>query len=271
MEYRKKEFNGISYFELGNGNELFVLLSGWGTVYSLADMYHLATQLSTNARVIIIDRPGYEKSTEKIEERTFENVTKEIASIIGHESPLVKIILVGHSLGGAYALAFAMKYPQMVKSIVCLDMIPYVGIGSSVAYRVSYIPATIFQLLRVTGFLKLLNKNTVKRLLKIQNIPFEIAAEAVHRTYTSLYNRHVMSELKALTPFIKGLKINREQCPVPVLVIFRNQMAGLMDKALPLLAERYASVSMVNVGTSSHDIHIEKVNAVVESINEYYL
>lgn len=268
MNYIEKYFNNCRYYKFGKGKKLYVLLSGWGTPFSLADMYNLAINLSLTSKVIVIDRPGYDKHDSNVSNRSFENVCLEISEVIKHEGNGEKVVIVGHSLGGAYGLFLAEKYPQLVEEVVSLDMLPYTGNFASLIYGINYLPAYTFCFLRKTKILLLLKDTTLEKALRLDNIPEEVSSKALIRTHTSLYNKYVMSELKYMKAFIKRLKKGEIVSRVPVKIIISESTFNATKKYLSSFEQMYLNVTLINIGKSSHYIHHDKLNDVINNILE---
>jgi pimeloyl-ACP methyl ester carboxylesterase len=96
-----------------------VLLHGAGC--NLEDMYvALGERLAARHRVILVDRPGQGWSARRHGEGHLPSyqaaVLRELLDRLGVE----RVILVGHSWGGAVALSFALDYPQRAAGLVLL-------------------------------------------------------------------------------------------------------------------------------------------------------
>ena len=72
--------------------------------------------LSEDFSLLKIDLPGHGKSDILAEIHTMELMAEEVKKVIDHEK-LTKIHLLGHSMGGYTSLAFAEKYPELLKSL----------------------------------------------------------------------------------------------------------------------------------------------------------
>jgi pimeloyl-ACP methyl ester carboxylesterase len=108
----------LHYLDEGSGPPLLLIhgLAGQVRVFT----HSLLDRLKTEHRVIILDRPGSGYSTRpaqasaaiRAQARTIARFIEEI----GVEQPLV----VGHSLGGAIALALALNHPEQVAGLALL-------------------------------------------------------------------------------------------------------------------------------------------------------
>jgi pimeloyl-ACP methyl ester carboxylesterase len=100
----------VHYLERGTGPAILMIHGLGGQMRNFG--YALLDQLSADHRVILIDRPGSGYST-PIAQANIRAQAVHIAAFItamGLDRPLV----VGHSLGGAIALALALDHPQHV-------------------------------------------------------------------------------------------------------------------------------------------------------------
>jgi len=101
----------------GEGKPILLLHSYWGS-HLLFD--HLASVFSVKRRVIRIDLPGHGYSAIPPLNYTFEEfavVLNELLIMLGVSE---KISIVGHSMGGYLAMAFAAKYPDRIASLVLM-------------------------------------------------------------------------------------------------------------------------------------------------------
>ena len=110
--------NGVvSYTDTGKGTAL-VFLHGFLENKTMWNV--LVPQLAGKYRVITIDLLGHGHTDPQGYVHTMEDNADLVHTVLS-ELRLRKVILVGHSMGGYVALAFAELYPEMVKAIVLLN------------------------------------------------------------------------------------------------------------------------------------------------------
>ena len=102
---------------IGNGSPILLLHSYWGN-HTLFD--HLVERLTQKNKVILVDLPGHGKSGPPPPEYIFEHYALVINELLDHLDILEKISIVGHSMGGYVALAFAAKYPEKLSSLTLM-------------------------------------------------------------------------------------------------------------------------------------------------------
>lgn len=107
----------LHYLDRGAG-PVVVLVHGLGG--NLRNFYGLVDKLAATCRVVAVDRPGSGYSTVSGEHPTLSAQATIIAQFLrrlGVERPL----LVGHSLGGALALALALGHRDCVRALVLIS------------------------------------------------------------------------------------------------------------------------------------------------------
>jgi pimeloyl-ACP methyl ester carboxylesterase len=112
----------IAFYVTGTGGPTVVLEAGGGSWHR--DWVTIAPRVAQHARVISYDRPGYALSEACESPRTADRVSRELLEglqSIGEAGPFV---VVGWSLGGAYARVFAGSFPDLTRGLVLVDPAP---------------------------------------------------------------------------------------------------------------------------------------------------
>ena len=102
---------------IGKGSPILLLHSYWGN-HTLFD--NLVEKLSQKNKVVLIDLPGHGKSGPPLSDYTFDQYALIINEMILSLGISEKISIIGHSMGGYAALAFAAKYPEKISSLVLM-------------------------------------------------------------------------------------------------------------------------------------------------------
>lgn len=118
MEQRL-EISKYSLFikEEGSGTPILMLHSYWGN-QCLFDS--LANFLKVKHRVIRIDMPGHGKSDAPPADYHFDSFAAMLHELIVKLNIHQKIVVIGHSMGGYAAMAFAAKYPELIEKLVLM-------------------------------------------------------------------------------------------------------------------------------------------------------
>lgn len=120
----------LSYTDHGKG-EAIVFLHGY--CESKAIWSQFDTALSKIHRIVCIDLPGYGDS-EAIEHLSMETMAESVYEVL-NSLKLSKLILIGHSMGGYVALAFAEKHPGMLSGLVLFHSTAYADSDERKAQR----------------------------------------------------------------------------------------------------------------------------------------
>jgi len=129
----------IHYLERGSGQPI-VMVHGLGG-QSGNFTYGLVDELAREYRVIVVDRPGAGYSTRESDDsarlRMQAAVVADVIRKLGLDRPLV----VGHSLGGAIALAMALDSPDAIGSLALLAPLTHVPKQVPAPFRPLDIPS----------------------------------------------------------------------------------------------------------------------------------
>jgi pimeloyl-ACP methyl ester carboxylesterase len=103
----------ISFEDKGKGNPI-VLLHGFLESLEIWNQY--VKELSREFRVVTIDLPGHGKTEAISEVHTMELMADVVKSVLDNLK-ITECVIIGHSMGGYVALAFAEKYGSFVKGL----------------------------------------------------------------------------------------------------------------------------------------------------------
>jgi pimeloyl-ACP methyl ester carboxylesterase len=104
----------------GNGPAPTVILEA-GAGGNSANFEKVQTELEKVGRVCSYDRAGLGKSEKPTGQQTENGIVDDLHQLLVAVHEPGPYLLVGHSLGGVYARAFQMRYPQLVDGLVLVD------------------------------------------------------------------------------------------------------------------------------------------------------
>jgi len=110
---------GLSLHRSGAGGPAVVFLPGAGLIG--LDYLNIHEAVSRFATSVLYDRAGTGWSDEIALPRTAAAVADELRSLLGAAGVPPPYVLVGHSLGGAYARRYAQLFPAEVAGVLMLD------------------------------------------------------------------------------------------------------------------------------------------------------
>jgi pimeloyl-ACP methyl ester carboxylesterase/uncharacterized membrane protein HdeD (DUF308 family) len=103
----------------GDGGPTVVLFNGLGEIS--ASWARITDQISTSARVCAYDRAGQGWSTDVASPQDGITAAADLHALLAAAGEQGPYVLVGHSIGGPYALTYAQQYPEDVAGMVLLD------------------------------------------------------------------------------------------------------------------------------------------------------
>ncbi len=119
----------VSKFGNENGSHTIVSLSGIVSgEYSVTER-KMTAALERDNLVVFIDRAGYGLSDDTWQDMTAEHIVADYRTALQNAGIEAPYLLMGHSMGGAYATYWESKYPEEIKAVVFLDGAELSGSG----------------------------------------------------------------------------------------------------------------------------------------------
>ncbi|MEI7725797.1 MAG: alpha/beta hydrolase [Bacteroidota bacterium] len=213
----KIQKKNINYTDEGTG-KVVILLHGF--TESLKIWSGFSTQLSKKYRVIAIDLPGHGKSDSIDKIHTMEMMADVVFTVI-KRLKAGKCLMVGHSMGGYVTLAFAQKYPELLRGFCLFHSQCFADNAAEQENRNRTIAIV----------------NQDKFSYVAQFIPSLFPVE-VHKKFSKLIERLIQRaskmEKEGVVAALEGMKIRKDQTELlkktqlPVLFIL-----GLKDSRVP--------------------------------------
>ncbi len=119
MDYAVINGETFAYRVYGHGGKTIIIDAAIGTC--CAEWWHIADMLSDEYKVVTFDRLGCGTSKPSVNQRTPQNIAKELNGLLEYLNLNTNLILIGHSQGGFYAMQYALSFPSKVCGLVLLD------------------------------------------------------------------------------------------------------------------------------------------------------
>jgi len=103
----------------GQGSPTVVLFSGLGEISS--SWAKITEELGADVRVCAYDRAGQAWSDDVASPQDGIAAAKDLHALLASAGEEAPFVLVGHSIGGPYAMTYAARYPEQVAGMVLLD------------------------------------------------------------------------------------------------------------------------------------------------------
>ena len=255
-------YNGgmVMYADNGKGNPI-VLLHGY--LESQEIWYSFAEKLIKGGqRVITLDLPGHGMSATVGEEHTMEHMAGAVNAVLV-EQKIEKCMVVGHSMGGYVALAFAKAFPEKVAGLCLFHSTPNPDSDEKRTNRdreIELIKTGKKELIVKTAIPNAFAKDSLKRCADMVEeatiIAMETENEGIVACLNGMKNRPDSNDfLKAFTQ--------------PVLMIFGAKDNYITPEITSALKERFSMHKTMILENSGHMGFVEEEKRSVEIISEF--
>lgn len=264
-------------YQLGSAPQLTLLL-----VHGLGDeadsWRHVLRPLSTDARVVAIDLPGFGRSAKPDIAYTLPFYSRTIQSLVKLLG-LREVVLVGSSMGAAICQSLALERPDWLKGLVLVDgallsagqrlslnlllfLIP--GLGEWMYTRLRKDPQAAYQTLR-PYYANLERLPQPDRDFLYRRVNQRVWDDAQRRAY--------FSALRSLAAYIsgqqKGLAERLRQLQLPTMALWGAQDQIIPPAAGQALVQAQPSARLVVFPNSGHLPHQECPREFVESVSSF--
>lgn len=269
----------IHYVELGSREAIeanappIVLLHGASG--NLEDMrMALGTRLAQHHRVILIDRPGHGRSTIDGDAPLSLATQAMLLARSFDQLGLQHVTLVGHSLGGALALAVAREAADRVAGLVLLAPVSYPwpgGISWYYTWTTVPIVGRLFAYTLALPVGSLLLPSGVREAFAPQSAPADYVATAqarmVLRPREFLANAH---EVVQLREFVTAQATRYGEISVPAAIVTGDADTVVSPRihalALAKVLPRAKLVVLPGIGHMLHHVATDSVVAAIEDV-----
>lgn len=235
--------------------EPVIILHG---IFGMLDNWHnFATKLSSHFQVITVDQRNHGRSGHS-DEFSYELMCEDLLKLV-KKLNLDKLNLIGHSMGGKTAMNFALKYPEIIKNLIVID----IGIKK---YRKSHefifeaineiklekmnsrtgIEIFLHQYIPNDAIVKFLMKN-ISRHHDDNKLFWKMNFKALEQSYD-----HIISEVKSTNQFIGR-----------TLFVKGGNSDYLHEDELPKIRKLFPIAQMNVIEGAGHWIHAEKENELL--------
>jgi pimeloyl-ACP methyl ester carboxylesterase len=156
----------------GHGSPTAVLFNGMGEVS--ASWFRITTAVARTGRVCAFDRAGQGWSDDAEHPQDGVTAAKDLHALLADAGEQGPYVLVGHSIGGTYAMTYAARYPAQVAGMVLLDS------SSPQQFSLPAYPGQYALIRRVAGLMPTLDRLGLGRALALV-VPSHLPAEASDR------------------------------------------------------------------------------------------
>jgi 2-hydroxy-6-oxonona-2,4-dienedioate hydrolase len=191
----------LHYNEAGQGEQTVVLLhgsgpgaSGWANFYRNID-----TLVDAGYRVILLDCPGWSKSDPIVSTGSRSDLNARCLKAVLDQLGLARVHLIGNSMGGHSAVAFALAHPGMVGKLVLM--------GGGTGGPSQFVPMPT-EGIKLVG--ALYRDPTVDNLKRMMNVFVYDASSLTDELYEQRLN-NILARRDHLENFVKSTQVFPKQ------------------------------------------------------------
>jgi len=238
----------IAYVAAGAGSPAVCLVHGTGG--SSAVWAPQLDGLADLAHIVAVDLPGHGRSDGSIPKR-IEDAAALVADVLD-ALRIGRIVVGGHSMGGAIAQQFALTYPDRVDGLIL------VGTGA----RLRVLP-------RLLDLLARDNAKGVELLMSLAigaKVPADLRT-ALHRSTADNPPGVVLGDLQACDAFDVMARISTVAAPTLAICGEEDQLTP--PKYSRFLGEHIRGASVVVVAGAGHYVQVEKPDETTAAMREF--
>lgn len=252
----------LFYRSSGNGTPVVILHGLYG---SSDNWMQIARMLPDTYRTIAVDLRNHGASPHATSHSYPEMVT-DLAWLF-HELSIEKAHLLGHSMGGKVAIAFANDYPEKILSLTVADIAPKNYLRT---------PASAIQYDFHQRILKVLNEMDLSKFVSRKDVENQMAnaipeklvrqfliknLHRVHHQFEWKINVKVLQQ--SLDHIINGVDAEEFDDRIPMLhfpVLFiKGALSGyIQDADHEIIKKMYPEASIETISDATHFLHVEK-------------
>jgi pimeloyl-ACP methyl ester carboxylesterase len=257
----------LHYLDKGQGRPVILIHGFRGSAYDFE--VSISKRLARHCRVIAFDRPGhgYSASLPDDQHSLFVEARQlhAAALLLGLERPL----LVGYSLGGAVAMAYADAYPDDVAGVVTIagHVMPYqLHLGPLAFFAKRPWIAGVLSNTLLVPVGRVLGRGILKRACFPQPMPSSYSRAALSMALRPRTIRYAPAELRRSASELRELAQRYSSLPVHVTVLSGRQDAVSGINEARYFHGRLASSTLVVVPDGGHALHATHPDVVVAAV-----
>lgn len=252
MNLQYKHIN-VHYTAKGKGTAI-VLLHGFLENSTMWNPFF--NKLAKKNRVVTIDLLGHGKTECLGYIHTMEEMAEAVKAVLS-ELRLRKVIVIGHSMGGYVALAFAEKYPEMMKGLCLMNS---TAMADSKEKKVNRDRAIVAVKHNYKAFIKI----SISNLFRPKNRP-------IFKDEISIVKNEALKiPLQGIIAALEGMKIRKDRTKILKSAAFKKMMIigkhdPVLDQGSLIKQTKNTDVKIVEF-PDGHMSHIENKKEFSEQL-----
>lgn len=242
----------VHYNEVGTGDPILGIHGGGPGASSWSNFKENLVDLARDHRVIMMDMPGWGKTSFVKVETGFlaetANLTKGFLDVLG----LSSVDIIGNSMGGQVGLKLAIDYPQRVKHLVM--------IGSQPVRAITIQSEPLDALRDIVEYYQGSGPSVEKMRTLIKHLVYDsswVTDDILKERYEASITPNQLERARTPVPR-EDLYFELEKCRTPTLIIWgQDDKGGALEVGL-LMLRRLANARMYIFQKCGHWAHVER-------------
>lgn len=245
----------LSYKEIGEGEPLIILHGLFG---SLDNWMTFARKLADHRKVYLVDQRNHGQSPHS-DEFNYDAMAEDLKKFIDDHN-LEKPEILGHSMGGKTAMAFALKHTDQFSKLIIVDIAPK-------AYPVHH--DKILEALKAVDLSKLESREQADEILA-EHIPEEdvrlFLLKNLKRTSEGFqWKLNLKAIEENLDRIGEGIEA-RLTTEKPVLFVRGSKSDYIRDKDIIFIVQIFPTASVETIEGAGHWVHAEKPKELLDLV-----
>ncbi len=253
----------LFYREVGDSGPVILILHG---LFGMSDNWlSFARRLEKDYRLFLLDLRNHGRSPHSAE-MNYDVMAEDVSTFI-RETVGTACSLVGHSMGGKVAMCLAVKQPELIRSLVSVDIAPR-------QYRTSQFH-DFLKVMMGMNLADLDSRSRADAILKEKlNLPVATRQFLLKNIYRNDHNRFrwrpnlnaLYLNLEALLaePPLKGV------FPRPALFARGSESPYITDEDLPLIRKYFPRAEIRDIPGANHWVHASSPAALETTLREFW-
>jgi len=246
----------VRYVESGRGPAVVMIHGNAGSIEDFE--FGVIQTLSSNYRVIAVDRPGHGKSDRpnatSVSVEYQARLLHQVLSSLRVDQP----VLVGHSWGGALALSYALQYPQEVSALILVAPAAYPDAGESRMLQALAKSPVLGDMTLILGRV-ILGKHVLKAGLTRAFSPQAVPEEYFKRVASSWLGRKqlkaYLDDESSLNASLKQFSKRYSEIDLPVVIMTGDHDAIVSAKENAYrLKSAIPQATLIEIKDTGHEI-----------------
>ncbi len=264
----------LFYRKIGISGPPLIILHG---LYGSSDNWiSVAKLLENHFEIFLIDQRNHGKSPHS-NDFNYELLSNDLFEFFAKHN-IVKASIIGHSMGGKAAMFFAKKYPELINSLLIIDIAPknYQNIYSPELVTHNKIIETLLSInLNELKSREQADEEMAKNIDSIKLRSFLL--KNLHRNKNG--NFEWLLNLKSISENFNNIadgfeKIEWENIEIsgfPVLFVKGENSKYILDEDLLLINKLFPATEIFELSNTGHWLHAEKPNDLADKIISFIL